>query len=57
MQQQRTLSEVRAAADSSSFIWNQLLAELSQLSRIVEQSGNDGNHESSTTAASQQNGM
>jgi len=51
MQQQRTLSEVRAAADPSSFIWNQLRAELSQLSKIVEQSANDRDHGSSSTAA------
>ena len=31
--------------------WNLLLVELSQLSRIVEQSANDGDHGSSSTAA------
>src|SRR5450759_2543881 len=31
--------------------WNQLLTELSQLSRIVEQSANDRDHGSSSTAA------
>jgi hypothetical protein len=30
--------------------WNQLLAELSRLSKIVEQSANDSDHESSSIA-------
>src|SRR5450756_264 len=36
--------------DPGNSSWNQLLTELSQLSRIVEQSANDMDHGSSSTA-------
>jgi hypothetical protein len=39
--------------DPGNSSWNQLLTELSQLSKIVEQSANDRNHGSSSTAAPQ----
>jgi len=37
--------------DPSDSSWNLLLAELSRLSKIVEQSTNDNNRESAGTAA------
>jgi hypothetical protein len=43
-----TCQELVDLGDSS---WNQLLAELSQLSRIVEQSANESDCESSSAAA------
>jgi len=44
------ITHVVGPDDSS---WNLLLAELSRLSKIVEQSTNDRDHESSSTAALQ----
>ena len=40
--------------DPGSFSWNQLLAELSRLSKIAGQSANDGSHESSSIATREQ---
>ena len=40
--------------DQGDSTWNLLLAELSTLSKIVEQSANNRNHESSSSAASGQ---
>src|SRR5450830_481129 len=47
------ITRVVDPGDSS---WNQLLAELSTLSKIVGQSTNDTGHESSSTAALEQRG-
>ena len=41
---------ITRVVDPSNSSWNQLLTELSQLSRIVEQSANDRDHRSSSTA-------
>lgn len=46
--QSPVITSVVGPSDSS---WNQLLTELSQLSKIVEQSANNGDRESSSTAA------
>jgi hypothetical protein len=40
--------------DPTGSSWNLLLAELSTLSKIVEQSANDSDHESSSTLAPEQ---
>lgn len=47
----RSLLNVTGALDQGDSSWNLLLAELSTLSKIAEQSANDNNHESSGTVA------